>query len=264
MPQPTANVNINSFLPPPAPALDEEDDPAERIEIPFINPVEMYRKYDLKADVDTKLYIRSYGKNDVSSFGHFNIDNLNLKVMDIQLPSSYIHAKTFKTNVWVDTDINVKEQQNIKLLGRIKYGNHPNMDLNINTSEIYFNDLIILAKAFLDSFSIKNELGQYSAKGYLKSNSYIKTNFKKLKSFGSMNIVNGALTIRNLGEIISKANVNLLLDNDALNIENSSLFLHNAKVLFGGKIDKKSVADIAISTENIALPPLFNAFAPKI
>lgn len=259
----TANIDINTFLPPPAPALDEEDDPAERIDIPFINPVEMYRKYDLKADIDTKLYIRSYGKNDISSFGHFNIDNLNLKVMDIQLPSSYIHAKTFKNNVWVDTDINVKEKQNIKLLGRIKYGARSNMDLNINTGEIYFNDLIILSKAFLDSFSIKNELGQYSAKGYLKANSYIKTNFKKLKSFGSINIVNGSLAIRNLGEIISKANVNLLLDNNILNIENSSLFLHNAKVLFNGKIDEKSVADISISTENINLPPLFNAFAPR-
>ena len=34
-------------------ALDKEDDPAERIDIPFINPVTMYRNYDLKADLDT-------------------------------------------------------------------------------------------------------------------------------------------------------------------------------------------------------------------
>ena len=64
----TANVNIDSFLPPPAPALDEEDDPAERIDIPFINPVTMYRNYDLKANLDTKLKVISYNKN-LNSYG---------------------------------------------------------------------------------------------------------------------------------------------------------------------------------------------------
>ena len=44
-----ADIDINTFLPPAAPALDEEDDPAERIDIPFVNPVTMYRNYDLKS-----------------------------------------------------------------------------------------------------------------------------------------------------------------------------------------------------------------------
>lgn len=43
-----ANIDIDSFLPPPS-KLDEDDDPAERIEIPFVNPVLVYRDYDLKS-----------------------------------------------------------------------------------------------------------------------------------------------------------------------------------------------------------------------
>ena len=42
----TANIDINTFLPKIEPSLDSEDDPAERIEIPFVNPVTMYRNYD--------------------------------------------------------------------------------------------------------------------------------------------------------------------------------------------------------------------------
>ena len=86
----TANVNINIFLPPPAPALDKEDDPAERIDIPFINPVEMYRKYDLKANLDTKLKIN----RDLNSYGYFNLENITMKVSHLTLPESYLRAKT--------------------------------------------------------------------------------------------------------------------------------------------------------------------------
>ncbi len=259
----TANIDINTFLPPAAEGLDEEDDPAERIDFPFINPVTMYRNYDLKADADAKLYIRSYGAGDISSFGHFNVDGLTMKISHIQLPTSYLHAKTFKTNVWLDTNLNVTDKQNIKLLGRFNYGKHPDMDMSIDSGKIYFNDLIILSKALLDSLHIKNELNSYTAAGYIHAVANIKTNFKKLKSNGTI-IVNGAsLKIRNLGEVISNANINLLLNDNRLDFENSKLFLNGAKVYFEGKIDEKSIADVNIKTEPIPLPALFTAFAPK-
>ena len=37
----------------------------------------MYRKYDLKANIDTKLHINK----DLSSYGHFNVENISLKVV---------------------------------------------------------------------------------------------------------------------------------------------------------------------------------------
>ena len=42
----TANIDINTFLPKFGTKLDKEDDPAERIDIAFVNPVTMYRNYD--------------------------------------------------------------------------------------------------------------------------------------------------------------------------------------------------------------------------
>lgn len=53
----TANLDINTFIP-PAVELDDEDDAAQRVEIPFINPVSMYRNYDLKSNVDVKIRLR--------------------------------------------------------------------------------------------------------------------------------------------------------------------------------------------------------------
>ena len=255
----TANVNINTFLPPPAPALDKEDDPAERIDIPFINPVEMYRKYDLKANLDTKLRVNK----DLNSYGYFNVENITMKVSHLNLPESYLRAKTFGKTIELDTNIYPAKDQNITLLGKLNYTTHPKMDMAIKTAEIKFNDMLILAKAFLDSLSIYNELDRITATGNLKADCNIKTNFKKLRSNGSVIIKNGGLNVRGIGKVLADANINLILDNNILDIKDSSLFVNESKVDINGKIDEKSVADIHIDANKVPLPVLFNAFAPK-
>ena len=258
----TANIDINTFLPPVEPSLDSEDDPAERIEIPFVNPVTMYRNYDLKANLDTKLRIRNHNDN-LTSYGHFDINNISLKVGNLKLPESYFRAKTFGSNVDLDTNIYAAQNQNIQLLGKLNYGHHPKMDMSIKTADIKFNDLIILSKAFMDSLHIYNELAQVKATGALQADCYIKTNFKKLTSTGSILVKDGGLSVRKIGNVISKANVNVKLDDNVLDIRNSSLLVGNQPITIDGKIDKKSVADINVSAKKIPLPVLFNAFAPR-
>lgn len=258
----TANIDINTFLPKTESKLDSEDDPAERIDVPFLNPVELYRNYNLKADIDTKLLIREH-KGDITSFGHLNIDGVTLKVSQLQLPVSYLHIKTFEHTVNMDTNIHPAPEQNIQLLGKLNYSKRPWLNMNIKTGTIRFNDMLILGKAFLDSLSIRNELGQFKAEGTAKADCYIKTNFKKLKSDGFIKVQNGGLTVRNLGQVISNANINAILDNSVLSLENSSLYVNKSKVTVSGSIDEKSFANIKIQTDKMPLPPLFNAFAPK-
>ena len=137
----TANVNINTFLPPPQPTLDNEDDPAERIDFPFVNPVTMYRNYDLKVNLDTKLKIREKNGT-INSYGYFNVDDLTLNVAHIKLPKSYLHAKTFGTNLDLDTNVYVTQNATLNLLGKLNYSNHPKMDMIIKSSEIKFNEAV--------------------------------------------------------------------------------------------------------------------------
>ncbi len=255
----TANVNINTFLPPPAPSLDKEDDPAERIDIPFINPVEMYRKYDLKANLDTKLKINS----DLNSYGYFNIENITMKVSHLVLPESYFRVKTFGKTIDIDTNIYPAKEQNITLLGKLNYSSNPKIDMAIKTAEIKFNDMLILGKAFLDSLSIYNELERIAAFGTLKADCNIKTNFKKLRSNGAIVIKDGGLNVIGIGTVLANANINLLLDNNILDIKDSKLYINNSKIDINGKIDEKSVANIDIKADKVPLPVLFNAFAPK-
>lgn len=258
----TANIDINTFIPKSEPSLDAEDDPAERIDIPFINPVSLYRNYDMKANIDTKLRIRNHN-GQLTSYGHVNIDGVTMKVSHLQLPESSIKINTFGSTLDMATDIYAAPEQNIQLTGKLNYSKHPRVNMYIKSGNIKFNDLLILSKAFLDSLSIPNELGQYKAEGSILADCYIKTNFKKLKSDGFIKIQNGGLEIRNLGQVISKANINVILVDSILNIKDSSLLVNNSKINADGTIDKKSVADIRVNTDKIPLPPLFYAFAPK-
>lgn len=259
----TANIDINTVLPEPAPKLDKEDDPAERIDIPFINPVTAYQNYDLKANIDSKIRINKNKQGKISSFGHFNIENLTVKFSTVRLPESYLRVKTFGTNVDLDTDIYTTKEENLHLFGKLNYGKHPKLDISLQAKTIKFENLLTLTKAIFESLQIPNEINQYKAKGGLIADCNIKSNFKKLKSSGFIKIADGGLIVRDLGEILSKMNINLIFDNNALNIKDSSLYIQNSPVKIQGLIDKKSYTDISIITENIHVPLLFDAFAPK-
>lgn len=258
----SAKIDINTFLPKVEPSLDEEDDEAGKIEFNVPNPVSLYRKYDLKTDIDTKIKICSKN-NKISAFGYLNIDDLSLIVSGKVIPKSYIHSKMSKNKVELDTDLNIPENGKINLSGVFKYGKKPALDMNIKSGKVYFNDLILLSAAFLDSLDIKHELKNISANGYFEADTNIKTNFRKLKSNGYLRVKDGALNIRNIGKVISDTNINVLLDNNILNIKNSGFKLGGANIALEGYVDNNSETDINIKTDEISLPFVFRAFAPK-
>ena len=107
----TADIDINSFIP-PTEKLDAEDDKPERIELPFINPVLAYREYNLKSNISTKLKIRE--KNGLIKLnGFLNIDNTTLRLADYNLPECYFHGKFNGTKGDIDTIISVAKDKSI-------------------------------------------------------------------------------------------------------------------------------------------------------
>ena len=257
------NIDVSTFLPDPSPKLDTEDDPAERTDFHFLNPVTTYQNYDLKTNINSKIKIYRNKEGEISSYGYINIDDLAMKISTIQLPKSYFHIKTFGTNVDVDTNLRTTESENIQILGKLNYGKHPNTDINIKTAIIHFENLFSLSKAFLDSLNIPNELNQYKPNGTLEADCTIKTNFRKLKSTGFIKIKDGSLAVRNLGEILSKMNINIILNDNILDILDSKLSVSNSEIKINGTIDEKSNTDINIKTDKLPISPLFNAFANK-
>ena len=257
-----ANINIISALPKAQPK-DTDIDPEEKMSIPFVNPVTIYQNYDLKTNVDSKLRIHNSKIRGFLAYGYLNVDNLSLKLSNIRLPESYFHSKFNGKTIQYNSNIYAKEDEKIAFDGSFTYIKRPRMKLHILTDEIHFENLLNLFKALLDSLNIKNDLSLIQAKGFLKADTIIKTNFKKLKSQGSIIVKDGAFINKKSNIGIKDIIVNLILDNNVLNIKETQAIINGSKLNAQGVIDNKSIADIKIYIDSLSLPELYNAFAPK-
>ena len=257
-----ANIDIFSSLPTPE-KTTETKDPEEKIAIPFVNPVTIYQTYDLKTNVASKLRILNTKHRGFVAYGYFNVDDLNLKLSDIRLPNSYFHAIFQGKTIKYDSNIYAKNDEKISLNGELKYGKRPRIKTTILSDKLHFANLVALLEGLLDSLNIKNELNQIKTTGYLVANTTIKTNFKKLKSKGSILIKDGSFINpkNNIG--IKDVVANLIFDNNVLNIQDTSLSINNSKLNAKGIIDNKSNTDIKLNIENLSLAELYSAFAPK-
>ena len=253
-----ANIDIDSFIP-PAPELDEEDDPDYRADMDFVNPVLMYRNYDLKANISAKLKMRATKRGNIILHGFGDIENLTMNLSGYQLPESYLRAKFKGNSVDLDTNLYVAKNQNVMLNGNVNYSRHPKININVNTKKIYFNDLIILTKALMDTLQIKNDLQFVKGAGFIAANANIKTNFKKLKSNGGIIIRNGNISNSKIGLLFKDTNANILFKDRTLELVDTHLFVNNSILKAEGKINEKSVADISIYAEKLPLPGLFAA-----
>lgn len=255
-----ANIDIDTFLPPPS-RLDEEDDPAERIEIPFVNPVLVYRDYDLKTDVNAKLKIRQKDKR-LKMRGFLDVEDATMNLSGLQLPESYIRAVFSGDSVKTDTNVYIADNQNFRVKGALGIGQKPFMNLNIASQKIMFNDVILLCKAVLDTLHIRNDMAELKGNGYLSANANIKTDFKKLKSKGAIVVRNGSVSYKKIGLVFKDINSNMIFEDNMLNVTDTRADINGALVKTHGKIDKNSIADISVYTEKLPLPGLFMAFAP--
>ncbi len=257
----TADIDIDSFIP-PARETDEDDDPDYRADMGFVNPVKTYRDYNLKADVSAKIKARMSHRNKVVLKGYAFVENLTMSLSGYTLPKSYFRTRLYGHAADINTNLYVTKDQNIMLTGLVDYGKKPKMDLSINTKKIYFSDVIVVSKAFMDTLHIKNDLGNLIANGYISANAKIKTNFRKLKANGAIIVKNGSLVNNKIGLLFNDVNANILFSDKAMEIVDTHLLVNNSILKAQGRIDEKSVVNISVFAEKLPLPGLFAAFAP--
>ena len=236
----TANVDINTFIPEFTKTQVEDDDEAV-FALPFVNPVEVYRDYNLKSDINAKLKIRQNKKNHkILAKGFFNIDNTTVTLSGLELPKSYF-----------------------KLAGKFNYGKKPSAEVALKSTKVHFSNILTILKAYLDTIHVKNDIAQMSASGYLFSNFRFKTDFQDMESDGKFIIRDGNIFDKNIGLLFNDINANLLFDDNILVVKNTHVLINKQPLDISGKIDANSTANINITANRIPLPGLYLAFAPK-
>lgn len=259
----TANLNIKTFLPKHVKkVLDEDDDRAQKIEIPYVNIIKIYQNYDLQTHINSKLRIKKSKDETIHIKGFFNVDDFTLKLAKYNLPKCYFHSK-FRNNIAnIDTNLYVTPYEHINIFGKLNY-NKPAFDLAFSGDKVYFNDLIIFSKAVLDSFGIRNDLSNLQGRGYVLANAKIKTNFKKLKSEGKIIIRDGSAINNKIGLVVTGTNSDLLFDNNIFKIDNTCIYVSGKPLIINGTIDNKAIANLYINTKNLPITGLYRAIAPS-
>ncbi len=255
------DIDINSFIPKPQ-ELDEEDDPAARAEMPFINPVLTYKTYDPKGEIIAKLKIDE-NKKGLKLKGEAGLEDLTLNINGYKIPKSHLRAKFSGNKTFIDTDLYLADKQSLAIYGTVKQKKHPDIDLTIFSNGVYFNDIILLSKAIMDSLGIKNALGNIKGQGCFVANANIKTNSKTIKSDGSLEIKNGAIINSKTKLGITDIKANVLLNENTLKIKDTGLKINNGNILADGLIDQKGNTDIKLTATRLPIAVLFNAFAPN-
>ena len=258
----TANLNIDSFIPAITPSQKEEDDDAV-LELPFVNPVSTYRDYNLKSDITSNIKIRK-GKNDDKLWakGTINIENTTITLSGLELPKSYFKLKAKGLLYNVDSTIYATKDEYLTLIGSIFTGKKPYIDMQFISQKVYFNNLLNIAKAYLDTVHIKNDIENMSASGYLLSNFKLKTDFENIESSGKFVIRDGNIYNKHIGLLFNDINANLLFDNNIFNVKDTHLLINNKLLSISGKIDADSITNVKIFADEIPIKGLYNAFAP--
>ena len=258
-----ADLDIKTFIPKSVPTQKEEIDPDETIEIPFIDIINIYQTYDLKTNVTSKLRIKNSKNKGVLAFGYFNVDDLTLKLSNIQLPKSHFHSKFNGERITYDSNIYVKSDEKLDVAGFVQIGKYPRLKTVLMSDDIHFSNMLALLEGLLDSLNIKNSIPFIKANGYLNANAMIDTDFKNLTSNGKIIVKDGSFINEKTNIGIKNIVANLVFDNDSIDIKNAQAEINNSKVNLSGNIDNKSNADIKLAVNNLSLPILYNAFAPK-
>jgi len=256
-----ANVDFDSFIPKAQP-VDVEDDPAEIIDFPYFNPVQLYRTFDVKTNVNAKLKVRE--KSDkIWLKGFVNIDDLTANLSNYILPKSRFNLVFDGFKVKMDSNFAFVENQRIALNGVLKYYRRPFVDFGIKTDKIYLNDFLVFLEALLNTLDVKNNLVELKGTGYLETDFSLKTNFKKIKSLGFITIKDASVLNNKFGEIVADINTNILFDKNGMDLKNASALVNGTNFNVVGKIDANSVADISVNLDNMPLTGFILNFAPK-
>lgn len=259
----TANIDVNTFIPEFPKTQVEEDDEAV-FALPFINPVEVYRDYNLKSDISTKIKIRKNKKNHkIWAKGFFNIDNTTVTLSGLELPKSYFKLSAYGYRTDVDSNLFVTDNEYLNFAGKFNYGKKASADVSLKSTQVHFSNILTILKAYLDTIHIKNDIAQMSAGGYLFSNFRFKTDFQNMESEGKFIIRDGNIFDKNIGLLFNNINANLLFDNNIFEVKNTHVLINKQPLDISGKIDSDSAANININANRIPLSGLYLAFAPR-
>lgn len=252
----SATIDVKSYLP----EIKQSETAQTPQETPFINPVQMFRTYDLKSDINAKLVIKE-GNNAPKITGESAM-SLSMKISDKNRVSNDLNLKFNQYDVDINSLLVLAENQKLKISGKVNYSEKPSCDLKINSDKIYLANILEITKGLLGSFNVQNDLDAVTLNGYFIADANIKTDMKTLVSSGSIKLSDGMISDKKTSLKINNVQSLLSFENNNLYIKDTHALVNGTPFSAQGSINSNADADIKVYTKDLPLASLYSTFAP--
>lgn len=252
------NIDVISAIPKDLKVdpVPERDESASE----FVNPVEAFKKYDLKADITAKIKLKE--KNgEYLPYGNIKADKISITPSGLQLPESMFDISFSGDKAELHSDLFVAKDEHAKI--NLKTQKGKSLYLKLLTDKIQISNIFALAKAFADSFGIKNDFARMTEHGTVFADAEFYSDFKKVKAKGKILVSQGFLQHKDADLTISGVNIEAVAENNDVTIKNAAGYLNGISIFAKGAISSKADLNINLKTGELPVKGLFNTFAPS-
>lgn len=234
------------FNPQPAPAGKKKD---EEIKINIIDIFKGIYQNKITANLKSDLTLTKEGNK-----GFVTIDNLSIAPSGLELPPSDIKLDFRGNKIGINSNLYTAKNEVSKVLGSIKTGKNPNIDISFK-SGAELNNIIRIINATALTFNIK-DLQTLSATGKLDADFNIKSDMKKVNSNGYLKIPSANILYGLYNVSINNINADVALNDNNINIKNIGFSILNQPLKFYGTISEDAKMDLHLLADKLSLKGL--------
>ncbi len=217
--------------------------------------------------VDSDIKGKVYGNLKIDNKNHINgeikINDISLKTGGTTLSGNNINLNFKGEEALIDAVIHTSLKDSAKLSGNFSFGKKKFINLNTKAKNINLENLFKVISLISESLNIKNNLKDLKVKGLLDADFNINSDFTKLKSDGSLKVINAVISHKTLPYSISGINADINLDSNNIMIQKASFFVNNTPVNIEGTIKEDLSFNIKSASENLNIVNIVNLFGLK-
>lgn len=224
-----------------------------------INLIDIFKAiYKNRLTADVKADVKTSGTlDDIDMTGYIDVSNLSVVVDGKILPASSADIKLKGNGINLYTKLYTAENELTELIGVIKTGKHPKIDLNCK-SNAKFQSIFDLLDSVAKSFDY-NDFDTLTATGGLDADFTIKSNLKNIESSGYLKIPSASIAYKLYNAAVNNIGADIDFANNVVNIKRAGLSILGQPLKISGSIKQDATADLLIIADKLQLKGLLLA-----
>lgn len=224
-----------------------------------INLIDIFKAiYKNRLTADVNADVKTSGTlDDIDMTGYIDVSNLSVAVDGKILPASSADIKLKGNGINMYTKLYTAENELTELIGVIKTGKHPKIDLNCK-SNAKFQSIFDLLDSVAKSFDY-NDFDTLTATGGLDADFTIKSNLKNIESSGYLKIPSASIAYKLYNVAVNNISADIDFANNVVNIKKAGLSILGQPLKISGSIKQDATADLLIIADKLQLKGLLLA-----